>query len=84
MGGALGVAILASVAASVSGGVEVRGRLTPQQLADLTSGFQAAFLVGAGFALAGALAAATLISSSDSREMARATRAGETVAVVAL
>jgi EmrB/QacA subfamily drug resistance transporter len=76
VGGALGVAILASVAASVSG-VNPQGRPSPQQLADLTDGFQAAFLVGAGFALAGALAAIVLISSRDSREMVEAAKAGE-------
>ncbi len=77
VGGALGVAILASIATSVSGGVNPRGRLSPAQLADLTDGFQTAFLVGAGFALLGALAATLLISSKDSRETAAAIRAGE-------
>ena len=80
VGGALGVAILASIATSVSGGVDPRGRLDQAQLAKLTDGFQAAFAVGAGFAILGAIAAALLISSRDSREMAAATRAGEPVA----
>jgi EmrB/QacA subfamily drug resistance transporter len=81
VGGALGVAILASIAASVSGGVNPLGRPTPQQLADLTDGFSAAFLTGAGFAFAGVLAAVLLISSRDSREMAEAAKAGETAPV---
>ncbi len=83
VGGALGVAILASIATSVSGGVNPRGRLDPAQLGDLIDGFQTAFLVGAGFALLGAIAASTLISSRDSREMAAAAQAGEPVAVAA-
>ncbi len=81
VGGALGVAILASIAASVSGGVNPQGRPTPQQLADLTDGFSAAFLTGAGFAFAGVLAAVLLISGRDSREMAEAAKAGETAPV---
>jgi hypothetical protein len=44
----------------------------------LTKGFERAFLVGAGFALAGALLAAVLISSRDSRSHSRAARAEET------
>ncbi|MCW3012592.1 MAG: transporter [Solirubrobacterales bacterium] len=83
VGGALGVAILASVATSVSGGIDPRGRLDPAQLADLLDGFQTAFLVGAGFALLGAIAATLLISSKDSREMAAAAQRGEEIAVAA-
>ena len=43
----------------------------------LTEGFQAAFTVGTGFAVLGAILAAVLISSRDSREHAAAARAGE-------
>ena len=43
----------------------------------LTEGFQDAFLVGAGFALLGALLAAVMISSRDSREHAEAAQRGE-------
>jgi hypothetical protein len=43
----------------------------------LTEGFQDAFLVGAGFALLGAILAAVLISSRDSRQMAEAARRAE-------
>ena len=77
VGGALGVAILASIATSVSGGIDPRGRLALAELTKLTDGFQTAFAVGAGFALLGALAATLLISSRDSRETAAATRRGD-------
>lgn len=84
VGGALGVAILASIAASVSGGVNPQGRLSPSQVVDLNDGFQAAFLGGAGFAVLGLIAAAVLISSRDSRAMVEAakdeTAAGESAA----
>ena len=40
-------------------------------------GFQTAFLVGAGFAVTGAILAAVLISSRDSREQVAAARGGE-------
>lgn len=83
VGGALGVAILASVAASVSGGVNPQGQPSPQQLLDLTDGFSAAFLVGAGFAFAGALAAVLLVSSRDSKEMVEAAKAGEDIPAAA-
>jgi hypothetical protein len=42
----------------------------------LTKGSERAFLVGAGFALAGALLTAVLISSRDSRAHSRVARAG--------
>jgi hypothetical protein len=47
----------------------------------LTKGFDLAFLVGAGFAVAGAILAAVLISSRDSREQSKAARSGEAAAV---
>jgi hypothetical protein len=43
----------------------------------LTKGFDRAFLVGAGFAVAGAILAAVLISSHDSHEHSKAARIGE-------
>ena len=49
----------------------------------LTEGFQSAFLVGAGMALLGAVLAAVLISSKDSREHAEAARRGEAAPVPA-
>ncbi len=61
IGGALGLAILATIANSVSDNA-----LDPVAL---TEGFQAAFLVGAGFAILGLIFALTLIRTSDSRAM---------------
>jgi predicted MFS family arabinose efflux permease len=59
VGGALGLAILAAVANSVIGSTE-----TPETLVE---GFQAAFAVGAGFAIVGLIATLVLVRSSDSR-----------------
>jgi hypothetical protein len=61
-----------ATSSAVSDGV---GRATA-----LTQGFQNAFLVGAGFALAGAILAATLISSRDAREHAEVARSGDAAA----
>jgi EmrB/QacA subfamily drug resistance transporter len=75
VGGALGLAILVAVAnatttSQISDGVRDRA-------VALTEGFQDAFLVAAGFALLGAVLAATLISSKDAREHAEAARRGD-------
>jgi hypothetical protein len=43
----------------------------------LTKGFDQAFLVGAGLAVAGAILAAVLISSRDSHDHSKAARSGE-------
>jgi hypothetical protein len=43
----------------------------------LTKGFEQAFLIGAGFAVAGAILAAVLISSRDSHEHSQAARTAE-------
>jgi EmrB/QacA subfamily drug resistance transporter len=59
VGGALGLAILAAVANSVIGSTE-----TPDTLVE---GFQAAFAVGAGFAILGLIATLVLVRTSDSR-----------------
>jgi MFS family permease len=75
VGGALGLAILATVANGRTDDVFASG--VHDKAVALTEGFQDAFLVGAGFALVGALLAAVLISSRDSREMAEAARRGE-------
>jgi MFS family permease len=53
-GGSLGLAILATVASAHTAGVSHGGHAT---LSALTSGFHAAFVVGAAFGLAGALTA---------------------------
>jgi EmrB/QacA subfamily drug resistance transporter len=81
VGGALGLAILATIATSRTRDVLAAGGHDPG--AALTKGFQVAFEVGTGFALAGALLAAILISTRDSREQARAAQSGEPVIVAA-
>jgi EmrB/QacA subfamily drug resistance transporter len=77
IGGALGLAILATVANSRTKAVSLAGQHNP--LIALTKGFDRAFLVGAGFAIAGAILAGLLISSRDSREQAAAAQAGDPV-----
>jgi EmrB/QacA subfamily drug resistance transporter len=72
VGGALGLAILATIANSRTQSLFHSG--VHDAAVALTKGFDRAFLVGAGFALAGALLAAVLISSRDSREQAQAIR----------
>jgi hypothetical protein len=61
IGGALGLAILATIANSVTG-----ESFDPVALTD---GFEAAFLVGAGFGAVGLILSLLLIKSSDSRAM---------------
>jgi EmrB/QacA subfamily drug resistance transporter len=73
VGGALGLAILATVANSHTKDV-LRGGEHNLGIA-LTKGFERAFLVGAGFALVGALLTVVLISSRDSRAHSQAARA---------
>ena len=78
VGGALGLAILVSVATSKTDGVMTAAGGAPSALPGaLTEGFRAAFTVGIGFAVVGAILAAVLISSQASREHAAAARAGE-------
>ena len=74
IGGALGLAILATVANSRIDDLAASG--TPQNVA-LTEGFQSAFLVGAGMAILGAILAQVLVSTKASREHAAAAQAGE-------
>jgi EmrB/QacA subfamily drug resistance transporter len=75
VGGALGLAIAATVANSTTSDVFASGETN--RLVALNEGFQDAFLVCAGFGVLGAILAAILISSRDSREQAAAARAGE-------
>jgi len=82
IGGALGLAILATIANSRTKALSLAGE--HNQLIALTKGFDRAFLVGAGFALAGAILAALLISSRDSREQAAAAQAGDPEPAVAV
>jgi EmrB/QacA subfamily drug resistance transporter len=77
VGGALGLAILATVANSRTQSLFHAG--VHNASVALTKGFDRAFLVGAGFAVVGALLATVLISSRDSRthvEEARRADAG--------
>jgi EmrB/QacA subfamily drug resistance transporter len=74
IGGALGLAILATVANSRIDDLTASG--SPMNVA-LTEGFQSAFLVGAGLAIAGAVLAAVLVSGKASREHAAAAQRGE-------
>jgi EmrB/QacA subfamily drug resistance transporter len=72
IGGALGLAILATIANSVSdeaygAAISVGDQAGAAQA--LTDGFQNAFLVGASFAIVGLLLSIVLIRSSDSRAM---------------
>lgn len=70
VGGALGLAILATVANSTSEApVAAAGGDQAAIGAALTDGFHDAFLVGASFAVVGLILAMTLIKSSDSRAM---------------
>ena len=72
VGGALGLAILASIASSRTASAVSEGVSDPAVA--LTEGFQTAFLVGAGFALVGAILAVVLISSDECREQVEAGR----------
>src|SRR4029077_17439307 len=70
IGGALGLAILATIANSRTQSLLDAG--VHNTSIALTKGFERAFLIGAGFAVIGAILAAVLISSRDSREHAQA------------
>src|SRR5215207_2292094 len=71
IGGALGLAVLATVATSATNDAMEQARGARAALPGaLTDGFSAAFLVGAGFAVLGILAAVTLIRERDAREAA--------------
>ncbi len=61
MGGALGLAVLASLAASRADGLEAAG---DGALAALNSGYHAAFVVGAVFVVASAIVVAALLRAS--------------------
>jgi EmrB/QacA subfamily drug resistance transporter len=72
VGGALGLAILATVANSRTQSLLHAGAHNTSVA--LTKGYDRAFLVGAGFAIVGAILAAILISSRDSREHSQTAR----------
>jgi sugar phosphate permease len=81
IGGALGLAILAAIANSRTDNLLTEGVSAPNAL---TEGFQIAFLVGAGFAVLGAILSATLISSKESRAHAEAAQRGEVTPAAAV
>jgi EmrB/QacA subfamily drug resistance transporter len=75
VGGALGLALLATVANTRTHGLLAGGH---HDLGfALTKGFERAFLVGAGFALVGAVVALVLMSSRESRPHSRPAGAQE-------
>jgi EmrB/QacA subfamily drug resistance transporter len=80
VGGALGLAILASIA---NASTKDAFRAGADRATALTDGFADAFTVGAGFAVAGAILAALLISGRDSAAHAEAARNGELEPVAA-
>ncbi len=70
IGGALGLAVLATIANSQTQDLIQSAGGNPAELPSaLTEGFQQAFLAGAGFAVLGILAAVFVIRSSDSKEL---------------
>jgi EmrB/QacA subfamily drug resistance transporter len=75
VGGALGLAVLATIATTRTDNVFESGVRNPAVA--LTEGFQDAFFAGGIMALVAALLAGVLISTRDSREMAEAAKAGE-------
>jgi EmrB/QacA subfamily drug resistance transporter len=75
VGGALGLAVLATVATTRTDHVVASGVRNPAVA--LTEGFQDAFFAGGIMAIVAALLAAVLISTRDSREMAEAAQTGE-------
>src|ERR1700729_3495135 len=77
VGGALGLAILATIANSRTKDLLHVAGVDPATA--LTKGFDRAFLVGAGFAIAGAILTAVMISSSDSRAHVQAASQPEPV-----
>ena len=62
IGGALGIAVLSAVAIAQTNDAVAAGDATPQAL---TTGFQAAFWVGAGIAAAGVVASLVLIRKEE-------------------
>ncbi|HEY2651879.1 MAG TPA: MFS transporter [Solirubrobacteraceae bacterium] len=75
IGGAFGLAILATVANSRTQSLIHAG--VHSTAVALTKGYDRAFLAGAGLALAAAILTAVLISSRDSHEHSNAARIGE-------
>jgi EmrB/QacA subfamily drug resistance transporter len=76
MGGAVGLAVLASVAASRTNALADAGH---SQITALTGGYHVAFLIGAIFAAGAALIGAALLRTSDASAAAHAEPIGEPV-----
>lgn len=80
IGGALGLAILSSLAASKTDSVMQAAHGLPAALPGaLTEGFQIAFAVGAGFAILGAILTLALIRTKDSKAAISAEGPGELI-----
>jgi MFS family permease len=75
IGGALGLAILATIANSHTQSLFHAG--VHSSAVALTKGYDRAFLIGAGLAAAGAILAAVLISSRDSHDHSVTARSGD-------
>ena len=72
IGGALGLAVLATIATSRTNNLLAAAHGNPAELPQaLTEGFQSAFRIGAGFAALGFVLAFVLIRDSDSRAYQR-------------
>ncbi len=70
VGGALGLAVLGTIASSHTTGLVSDAQGNPAAVPGaLTDGFQLAFLAGAGFAVLGILATLALVRDRDSREI---------------
>jgi hypothetical protein len=81
VGGALGLAILSTIATNRTDAVFASGEQSVKVA--LTEGFQDAFFAGGVIALVGAVLALVLISSRDSREMAELAESGEASPAIA-
>jgi MFS family permease len=77
VGGALGLAVLSTIANSRTDHLFAQGA---NQAHALTEGFQAAFLAGAGIAVLGLIASLTLIRGRDSRAHVEISNGGEVAA----
>ena len=80
IGGALGIAVLSSVAVAHTTNAAESGAATPDAL---TTGFQAAFWVGVGIAVVGVLASIFLIRRDELESVPQAEPESEPVAIAA-
>ncbi len=70
VGGALGLAVLGTIAAAKTTDLVAAARGVPEALPGaLTEGFQLAFLVGAGFAILGIIATLVFVRGEDSKKI---------------